>query len=133
MNTFSSEPVVQVMFSWLFQWSWSAIVCDNIPCVIQVKALPGLGTTVDVILVNGILHEGDTIILAGTEGPIVTQIRGLLMPKPMKEIRVKVSGLFIVQGVKNDYVSSTDLFCELVFKNACCTEVQLLYLYLISL
>jgi len=59
--------------------------------VVQVKALPGLGTTVDVILVNGTLHEGDTIILAGTEGPIVTQIRGLLMPKPMREIRVKVS------------------------------------------
>ena len=59
--------------------------------VIQVKALPGLGTTVDVILVNGALHEGDTVIMAGTEGPIVTQIRGLLMPKPMREIRVKVS------------------------------------------
>ena len=56
----------------------------------QVKALPGLGTTVDVILVNGTLHEGDQIILAGTEGPIVTQIRGLLMPQPMRELRVKV-------------------------------------------
>lgn len=55
----------------------------------EVKSLPGLGTTVDVILVNGKLKEGDTIIIPGTQGPIVTQIRGLLMPQPMKELRVK--------------------------------------------
>lgn len=56
----------------------------------KVKALPGLGTTIDVILVNGSIHEGDQIIVPGTEGPIVTHIRGLLMPQPMKELRVKV-------------------------------------------
>ncbi|XP_014678339.1 PREDICTED: eukaryotic translation initiation factor 5B-like, partial [Priapulus caudatus] len=57
--------------------------------VMEVKALPGLGTTVDVILVNGTLREGDTVIMGGVEGPIVSQVRGLLTPPAMKEMRVK--------------------------------------------
>ena len=48
------------------------------------------GTTVDVILVNGKLRNGDVVVMPGTEGPIVTHIRELLMPEPMRELRVKV-------------------------------------------
>jgi translation initiation factor 5B len=52
--------------------------------VMEVKAIAGLGTTVDIVLRNGVLHEGQTIVLCGLEGPIVTNIRSLLMPEPLK-------------------------------------------------
>lgn len=57
--------------------------------VFEVKAIQGLGTTLDVILINGTLNEGDRIVLAGYEGAIVTQIRALLVPHPLRELRVK--------------------------------------------
>lgn len=78
--------------------------------VLEVKAIPGLGTTIDCILINGKLREGDTMIVAGTEGPIVTQIKALLMPQPMKELRVKVSKLHITPF----HLSKIDL----IFQNA---------------
>ena len=52
--------------------------------VLEVKAIPGLGTTIDVVLVNGTLKEGNTMIVAGTDGPIVTPIKALLTPSKMQ-------------------------------------------------
>lgn len=57
--------------------------------VLEVKVIEGHGTTIDVVLVNGLLKVGDTIVISGLNGPIVTSIRALLTPQPMKEMRVK--------------------------------------------
>ncbi|GMJ03682.1 hypothetical protein HRI_004037400 [Hibiscus trionum] len=79
----------------LVQWTQKTMVekltfSDEVQCtVLEVKVVEGLGTTIDVVLVNGVLHEGDQIVVCGLQGPIVTNIRALLTPHPMKEIRVK--------------------------------------------
>ncbi|KAH7128733.1 hypothetical protein B0J11DRAFT_525628 [Dendryphion nanum] len=57
--------------------------------VLEVKVIEGLGTTIDVVLSNGVLHEGDRIVLCGNPEPIATNIRALLTPAEMKELRVK--------------------------------------------
>jgi translation initiation factor 5B len=57
--------------------------------VLEVKAIDGLGMTVDVLIVNGHLQEGDRAVFCTLDGPIVTEIRGLLTPPPSREMRVK--------------------------------------------
>ncbi|CAL9215753.1 unnamed protein product [Arabidopsis halleri] len=79
----------------LVQWAQKTMVekltyVDKVQCtVLEVKVIEGHGITVDVVLVNGVLREGDQIIVCGSQGPIVTTIRSLLTPYPMNETRVK--------------------------------------------
>jgi len=56
--------------------------------VLEVKELKGFGTTVDVIVYDGIVHVGDHLIIGGKE-PIVTKVKALLRPPVLKELRVE--------------------------------------------
>lgn len=95
----------------LVQWTQKTMVekltfSNEVQCtVLEVKVIEGHGTTIDVVLVNGVLHEGDQIVVCGMQGPIVTTIRALLTPHPMKELRVKGTYLHhkeikAAQGIK---------------------------------
>jgi translation initiation factor 5B len=70
---------------------WKKLMwCANLQAtVLEVKAIDGLGMTVDVLVVNGYLREGDRAVFCTLDGPIVTEIRGLLTPPPSREMRIK--------------------------------------------
>ncbi|KAJ0951742.1 putative protein-synthesizing GTPase [Helianthus annuus] len=109
-SAISGEGIPEMLLL-LVQWAQKTMVekltySNEIQCtVLEVKVIEGLGTTIDVVLVNGVLHEGDEIVVCGFQGPIHTTIRSLLTPHPMKELRVK--GAYIhhkeikaAQGIK---------------------------------
>ncbi|XP_050211250.1 eukaryotic translation initiation factor 5B [Mercurialis annua] len=117
-ETFSIVPTSAIsgegipdMLLLLVQWTQKTMVekltySNEVQCtVLEVKVIEGHGTTIDVVLVNGVLHEGDQIVVCGFQGPIVTTIRALLTPHPMKELRVKGAYLHhkeikAAQGIK---------------------------------
>lgn len=55
--------------------------------VLEVKKETGFGRTLDSIIFDGHLAKGQTIVLGGLHGPIVTHVRALLTPRDMDEIR----------------------------------------------
>jgi len=57
--------------------------------VLEVKEERGLGPTLDVILYDGTLSIGDEIMMATQNDVLVTKVRSLLKPHPMKEILIE--------------------------------------------
>jgi len=74
--------------------------------VLEVKEEPGLGLTLNIIIYDGTLQKDDLIVVGGKEKPIVTNIRAILVPKPLDEIRdprdrfSSVDCVFAAAGVK---------------------------------
>ncbi len=67
--------------------------------VLEVKEEPGYGTTIDVIIYDGVIRKHDIIVVEGVNGPIVTKVRALLMPKPLTDIRMAKGELAPVDEV----------------------------------
>jgi translation initiation factor 5B len=59
--------------------------------VLEVKEELGLGKTLDIIIYDGNIKVGDTIVIGGTEKPIVSRVKILLEPMPNTEMRDKKS------------------------------------------
>lgn len=55
--------------------------------ILEVKEEVGLGTTVNAIIYDGTLKTNDRVVIGGREGPISTEVRAILIPKPLDEIR----------------------------------------------
>jgi translation initiation factor 5B len=56
--------------------------------VLELKEVRGFGPTVDVIIYDGIVRREDYIVIGGKK-PIVTKVKALLRPRPLKELRVE--------------------------------------------
>jgi len=67
--------------------------------VLEVKEEPGLGTTINAIIYDGTLQKGDIIVVGGKEQPIKTNVRAVLLPKALDEIRDPRDRFSSVEGV----------------------------------
>jgi translation initiation factor 5B len=47
----------------------------------------GLGASANIILLDGTLRQGDSIVVGKRDGAIVTKVKALLLPKPLDEMR----------------------------------------------
>ena len=76
--------------------------------VLEVKEEKGLGKTMDVILYDGSLKEGDQIVIGGLDKAIVTKVKGLFEPDRGKKLK-KVKNVSAAIGVKINAVGLDDV------------------------
>ncbi|MGH9910333.1 MAG: translation initiation factor IF-2, partial [Nitrososphaerales archaeon] len=80
--------------------------------VLEVKEEVGLGPTVNVILLDGKIRQGSTIVVAKRNDIVATKAKVLLLPKPLDEMRdprdkfVQVEEVSAAAGIK---IASGDL------------------------
>ncbi|KAA2279112.1 translation initiation factor IF-2 [Candidatus Nitrosocosmicus sp. SS] len=54
--------------------------------ILEVNEEVGLGPSANVILLDGIINQGDSVVVAKRDSVIVTKIKSLLLPKPLDEM-----------------------------------------------
>lgn len=67
--------------------------------ILEVKEEQGIGTSLDVIIYDGTLKAGDTIVIGSSNEPIVSKIRCLFQPAEHAEMRDKKSKYIAVKEV----------------------------------
>lgn len=72
---------------------------------LEVREEKGLGTTLDVILYDGVLRVGDPFVVAGKNGVIESKVRALMRPAILTDIRaaekfVSVKEVYAATGIK---------------------------------
>ncbi|HLD41718.1 MAG TPA: translation initiation factor IF-2, partial [archaeon] len=62
--------------------------------ILEVKEQKGLGSVIDIILYDGQVNKGDWLVIGGKK-TIVTKIKALLKPEPLKDIRAERRFLYL--------------------------------------
>ncbi|MCK4521434.1 MAG: translation initiation factor IF-2 [Nanoarchaeota archaeon] len=68
--------------------------------ILEVKEEKGVGKSLDVILYDGTLKVNDIIVIGGIDKPIITKVKALFEPLPLKEMRDKKSKFMPLKEVK---------------------------------
>jgi translation initiation factor 5B len=55
--------------------------------VLEFNEETGLGPSANIILLDGVLHQGDSIVIGKRDGAVSTRIKAILLPKPLDEMR----------------------------------------------
>lgn len=80
--------------------------------VLEINEEVGLGPSANVILLDGIIKQGDVVVVAKRDGAVITKIKALLVPKPLDEMRdprdkfKPIDQVISAAGLK---ITSTDL------------------------
>jgi translation initiation factor 5B len=80
--------------------------------ILEVNDEVGLGTTANMILIDGQIKKGDSVIVAKRDSVIVTKPKALLLPKPLDEMRDprdKFKPVNEVQAAAGIKIASPDL------------------------
>ncbi|RDJ32282.1 MAG: translation initiation factor IF-2 [Crenarchaeota archaeon] len=80
--------------------------------VLEVNDEVGLGVTANMILIDGSMKKGDTILVAKRDSVIVTKPKAILLPKPLDEMRDprdKFKPVDSVQAAAGIKIASPDL------------------------
>lgn len=67
--------------------------------ILEVKEEKGLGITLDTIIYDGCLRQNDILVIGSLKEPIVTKVKALFEPAPLKEMRDKKSKFKSVKHV----------------------------------
>ncbi len=85
--------------------------------ILEVKEDKGLGRCIDVILYDGTLRVGETLLIGTLSEPLKAKVRGLFMPEPLRDMRDKKSrfiGVKEVAAATGVKVSSPDFTDEVI-------------------
>ncbi|HWP78936.1 MAG TPA: translation initiation factor IF-2 [Candidatus Nitrosotenuis sp.] len=80
--------------------------------ILEVNDEIGLGTTANMILIDGQIKKGDSVIVAKRDSVIVTKPKAMLLPKPLDEMRDprdKFKPVDVVQAAAGIKIASPDL------------------------
>ncbi len=55
--------------------------------ILEVKDVKGIGKALDVIIYDGTLRKGDTVVIGGIAGPVVIKVKALFEPEQLAEMR----------------------------------------------